>query len=126
MASTQSINWQKSEVFFLNTQPRLQRELSRILNLRVANFPGRFMGTPLSVGSNKINYWEKLVSRCKSKLENWKGKWLSSARRLTMIKYVLSSMLIFSMACLKIPKAMEEDLIQIMRNFFRNGVGEQN
>lgn len=45
-ASRQSINWNKSEVFFVNTHPRLQRSLSRILNLRVANFLGRFFENP--------------------------------------------------------------------------------
>lgn len=98
MASRQKINWHKSEVFFVNTSINLQGVLSRIRNLKVANF----QGTPLFIGSNITHYWKHLIDKCKSKLAIWKGKWLSFASKLTMIKSVLSAIPVFSMACLRL------------------------
>ncbi|XP_059067698.1 uncharacterized protein LOC131858469 [Cryptomeria japonica] len=68
----QKINWHKSEVFFVNTLLNLQVVLSRILNLRVTNFPRKFLGTPLFIGSNRSHYWKHLIDKCKSKLASWK------------------------------------------------------
>ncbi|XP_059068362.1 uncharacterized protein LOC131858900 [Cryptomeria japonica] len=121
----QKINWNKSEVFFINMMSNMQVVLSRILNLRVANFPGKFLGTPLFSGHNKTCYWTHLIEKCKARLENWKGEWLSSIGKLTMIKSVLSAILVFSMACMKLPVAMEDELITIMKIFLWNGSNDK-
>lgn len=54
LASGQNINWHKSKVFFLNVQLSLQTDLARILELKIANFPGKFLGMPLFAGVNKL------------------------------------------------------------------------
>lgn len=74
---------------------------------------------------NKFGYCENLINSYKNKMEAWKGKWLSSARRLLVIKVVLSAILVYSMACLKLPKAVKDELILILRRFFRSDTSEQ-
>lgn len=118
------MNWRKSEVFFLNVQPRLQGDLVRILGLKNANFLGRFLGMPLFTGINKVSYWESLLNNCRKRLGGWKGKWLTSVGRLMMLKMVLSTILIYFMACLKLPASIEDSIVQLMRRFFWSGTGE--
>lgn len=93
-ASGQRINWRKSEVFFHNTQPSLQRDIAKLLDPRVANFPGRFLGMLLFAAINKKSYWENLINCYKNKMETWKGKWITSTCRILMLKSILSAILI--------------------------------
>lgn len=57
---------------------------------------------------------------------SWKGKWLSFIAKLLMIESVLSVLFVYTISCLKIPKATEEESIKIMRRFFWNGTKDQN
>lgn len=119
--SEKNINWENFEVVFLNTQLSLQRDLARILNLKVATLLGNFLGMPIFLGINKKCYWENLINSKKIKIGTWKGKWVSSTGRILMVKSVLSTILVYSMSCLKLPKAVEETLNQVFRKLFWSG-----
>lgn len=125
-ASDQSVEWRKSEVYFLNFQPRMQVEIARILDLKIVNFLSRFLGMPLFAGINKKFYWESLIKNCKKRMKMWKGKWVTSEGRILMFKVVLFAILIYSISCMKIPKAVEDILNQIFQRFFLNGSNDTN
>ncbi|XP_057837496.2 uncharacterized protein LOC131047714 [Cryptomeria japonica] len=65
----QRVNWFKSEIFFFNTEPTKQREICRILGMRLGNLLSKYLGIPLFGGANKTDLWKNLVDSCLSKLD---------------------------------------------------------
>ncbi|XP_059072399.1 uncharacterized protein LOC131873582 [Cryptomeria japonica] len=123
-ASDQQVNWAKSDIFFSNTDLRKQREIARILGVKVGTLPSRFLGTLLFGGPNRMSMLQRLMDSCVNKLEGWKSKWLTSAGRLLLLKSVLSAMPIYSMMCFKVLEKIVRSINQFMR--FWNGKSEQD
>lgn len=105
---------------------RKQREIVRILGVNDGSLLGRFLGTPLFEGPNRMNMWQRLMDSCVNKLEGWKCKWLTSAGRLSLLKSVLSAMPIYSMMCFKVLEKIARSINQFMRKLFWNGKSEKD
>ena len=58
-----------------------------------------------------------MVERLKSRLSRWKGRFLSMAGRISLIKFVLSSILLFYMYLFKMPSKVVNKIVRIQRNF---------
>jgi hypothetical protein len=52
----------------------------------------KYIGLPLTLGSNKASLWEEIISKFKAKISAWGGQWLTNAGKLTLIKSVMSSL----------------------------------
>lgn len=83
--------------------------------------PSTYLDLPLFQGGNIGNFWEKLVDKFRSKLIDWRSKWLSSAGRIVKTKAILSALPIFWMGVFWIPRNILDKLEQIMRNFLWQG-----
>lgn len=120
----QKINWEKSEFFFFNTPYNKRIAIGRVLNIKHGCFTSRYLGIPLFQGRNRSEVWKGLAKKCLRKMDGWKGKWLSSAAIILMLKSIVSAMPIFSMMCLKILKKVINSVENKMRKFFWCGAGE--
>ncbi|GJV87007.1 hypothetical protein Tco_1530945 [Tanacetum coccineum] len=69
---------------------------------------------------SRISAWDDVVAKLSSRLSRWKLKTLSIGR-LTLIKYMLSSLPLYYMSSFKVPKGVLSKMESIRRNFF-NGV----
>lgn len=67
--SSQAVNWHKSEFYCFNTHGDIQREISRVLGIKMGRLPGKFLGIPLFEGACRLSLWNKLVENCISKME---------------------------------------------------------
>lgn len=85
-SSGQQVNKNKSNIFFFNTDMRKQREIAKILGFKVSLLPSRYLGIPLFLGESKSTLWDPLISNITNKLASWKGKWLSTARGVLVLK----------------------------------------
>ena len=65
--------------------------------------PNKYLGMPLFQGKNCANLWKELIDSCIKRLDGWKGKWLSFARRIFLLQTVILAIPTYSMSCLKIP-----------------------
>ena len=125
LASGQEVNLAKSAVFMFNIDPSLGKVISNVLEISEGTLPCKYLGIPLDKGRRASKLWDNLVDKIKSKINTWKGKWLSSAGRPTMIKSVLSSMPIYQLSCIDLPIVKKEELKKILRNFFWQGSGDK-
>lgn len=80
----------------------------------IDSLPSTYLGLPLFLGGNLGGFWDSLISKFRNKLASWKGKWLSSAGRLVMIKSVLSGLPIFWLGFLWIPVKVKHQLECLM------------
>jgi len=68
----------------------------------ILGFPGydkwekiKYLGLPLTLGPSPPSLWTEVISKIKAKIAYWGGQWLTKARKLVLIKAVLSALPIF-------------------------------
>lgn len=85
-ASGQKINDDKSSIYFFNTPRLIQKRIARILRFQISSLPLMYLGVPLSLGAQRNDYWQGILDKFRSKVSHWTCRWLSSARRLVLLK----------------------------------------
>ncbi|XP_059076416.1 uncharacterized protein LOC131875764 [Cryptomeria japonica] len=103
-----------------------QRSIAKLFGIRIGQLLGKFLGMLLFSGVGKTKIWKGLLDGCKAKMEGWKSKWLMLAGRILMLKSVISTMSIFSMACFKLPGIIIKNIQQKMKKFLWNGKQNQD
>jgi hypothetical protein len=87
----------------------------------------KYLGLPLTLGANKSSLWMEVISKFKSKIVAWGGQWLNNAGKLILIKAVLSSLPLYQASFLLAPKAITEQISQLIRDFlWQGGKGNQS
>jgi hypothetical protein len=64
---------------------------------KICSFPGKYLGLPLHVQKLHKVEIQPLIDKIGARLPGWKGRFLSTARRETLVKTVLSSQPIYHM-----------------------------
>ncbi|KAJ9536708.1 LOW QUALITY PROTEIN: hypothetical protein OSB04_un000093 [Centaurea solstitialis] len=85
-------NLGKSSVYFSNVDPQTLQAILDILPFNVGNLPFRYLGVPLSSKRLIVNDFAPLVANVRSRLLNWKTKFLSFGGRIQLIRSVLESL----------------------------------
>lgn len=124
-ASGQLVNQAKSEIFFLNTPPRLKIELSHYLGYKIGKLPCKYLGLPLDKGRRSNRLWDNKLSKVDKKFSSWKNKWLSMTGKTTLLKIVLLAIPIYQSSCMSIPNGVREKLDKKLKHFYQNGPFEQ-
>ncbi|GAV67189.1 hypothetical protein CFOL_v3_10698 [Cephalotus follicularis] len=122
--SGQLINRDKSCFVVSSTMTRQRTDLiSAWSNFEGQSLPIKYLGIPLFKGRARALYFEDLVERISSRIQNWKCKLLSFGGKLTLIKSVLSSMPIHVFSLLKVPKMVSNRIQKLFANFLWNSQG---
>ena len=124
--SGQTPNWSKSGILFSKNVTMQNREdIKRIFP--APNIDGSFvhLGHPLILPSKERSAAYNFVyEKFKSKLTSYKANRLSHAARLTLIKFVFSSIPVYYMSNILFLKKFLSKLTAIIRNFWWTGVQE--
>ncbi|WVZ69500.1 hypothetical protein U9M48_018274 [Paspalum notatum var. saurae] len=97
-------NFHKSTVVPIHCSGVMLSDVLSGLPAKRASFPLKYLGLPLSSTRLKRLDFQPLVDKISSKLNGWNGKNLSAAGRLTLVKVVLTSQVIYVLLALKPPK----------------------
>lgn len=73
----------------------------------------------------KAVYFEYISEKIRKRLTGWKARILSFGGRITLIKYVLCSIPIYTVASSIIPKSVLWGIEKVMANFVWNSQGER-
>lgn len=117
-ASGQKVSLEKSKIYFSANVPREFRKLiSTASGIQSTCDLGKYLGLPvLQKRLNKETFGE-VVARVSSRMAGWKGRVLSTAGRLTLVKFVASSIPVHSMGTILMPKSTLAKLDQLSRSF---------
>ncbi|KAF3775027.1 putative ribonuclease H protein [Nymphaea thermarum] len=107
----------KSSLVCFNVSTGKEEELAHIGGWRVARLPMTNLGLPLFAGKMIENLCSSLVLKFERKLSQWKGQLLSYTGRLCLIKHNVSSLLVYGMLALRIPKFVLDRLDRSMASF---------
>ncbi|RVW48768.1 hypothetical protein CK203_076116 [Vitis vinifera] len=97
------VNRDKSEVIPVGRVDYLENIVS-VLGCRIGNLPSSYLGLPLGAPFKSPRVWDVVEERFRKRLSLWKRQYLSKGGRLTLIKSTLSSLPIYLMSLLVIPR----------------------
>jgi len=115
----QLINFNKSSLTFSsNAAAHDKQVVSSIFNMAYQNNLGKYLGDPIFKGRPKTKTFSELVNKTAGKLQNWKTKYISKARRVALIQANIESMPAHTIQCFQLPKQTYRHIDKINRDFF--------
>jgi hypothetical protein len=120
-ASGAEINHSKSMIFFFNTNPAIQRNLTNILGFERKTLPTKYLGVPLTDKVYKMSTWEGVINRLQERVKNWTYRSLNLAGRLILTKFVLQAIPTFMMSVFPTPQGILQKIRAIQRDFLWRG-----
>lgn len=98
------INFHKSEFIPMNLEEEESHRTAHIFCCPVGNFPIKYLGIPLHHDKLRREDIQPLVDKILKRIEGWKGKLLSHAARVLLIKTCLASIPVYLLSFIKFPK----------------------
>lgn len=111
----------KSNIFFGNVPDPLKGLILDIIMFAEGVLPIRYLGVPLIQSRLFIRDCYVLIAKVKTKIQNWKNRYLSFAGRLQLINSVLTSMQVYWSSVFLLPKETIRDIEQLMWNYLWGG-----
>ncbi|KAA3483576.1 reverse transcriptase [Gossypium australe] len=109
--SGQSINLDKSMVFFSLNTPMSQRHyLGGLLNLKVVDKLDNYLGLSVPVGKKKSIAFQSISNRISCRINSWSKRLLSYGGKEIFIKSILQSISTYAFSVFLAPKGIIEDI----------------
>jgi len=89
------VNFHKSVLGSVRISQLDIRVFSKCLNCRQMELPFKYLGMIISSNPRRFEFWNSIVDKIKSRLSRWRGKMLSMAGRIRLIKSVISALPLF-------------------------------
>ena len=84
-----------------------------------------YLGLPTLIGRRKYDSFAFLKERVWKKMQGWKGKLLSRARKEILIKAVAQSIPTYTMGVFQLPRKLCDELDAMCARFWWGQVGEK-
>ena len=114
------INLDKSEILPVGRVENLE-VLALEAGCKVGRLPSSYLGLPLGAHHKSVVIWDGMEERFRRRFAMWKRQFISKGGRITLIRSTLSSMLIYLMSLLRIPRVVSLRLEKIQRDFLWGG-----
>jgi hypothetical protein len=98
------VNYYKSELIPINLDADETIELQHILECVVGSFPIKYLGVPLHFEKLRRENLQPIIDKILKRIAGWRGKLLSYAARVTLIRACLASIPIYLLSFFKFPK----------------------
>ncbi|XP_049368158.1 uncharacterized protein LOC125833012 [Solanum verrucosum] len=117
--SDQLLNKSKSHFMVpSNTSSDIIAGIQEITGFSRKESPINYLGCPLYIGGQRIIYYSDLVDKVVKKISGWHSRILNFGGRVTLVKHVLQSIPIHTMAAISPPKTTIKYLKNIRADFF--------
>ena len=93
-------------------------EATSILSCKVGKVPFVYLG--LSIGGDpcRLAFWEPVLHTMKSRLSEWKSRFLYYRGRLTLLKSILTSLPVYALSFFKAPLGIISSIESLLNFFF--------
>ncbi|KAL2231024.1 UNVERIFIED_CONTAM: Transposon TX1 uncharacterized protein [Sesamum indicum] len=115
------LNIQKSHIIISRSAQERKDQLLSILGFQEGHLPMRYLGLPLISSRLTISDCQPLLSKIDARIAGWEGMSLSYARRVQIIKSVLSALSIYWASAFILPKAIIKEVEKRLKRFLWKG-----
>ncbi|RVW93915.1 putative mitochondrial protein [Vitis vinifera] len=112
------INLDKSEILPIGRVENLEA-LALEVGCKVGRLPSSYLGIPLGANHNSVAVWDWVEERFRKRLAMWKRQFISKGGRITLIRSTLSTMPIYLMSLLRMPR------VNLWRHVISRKFGEE-
>lgn len=98
--------------------PKDGTQVAAILGVTMVGFDEKYLGLPVLKGRMKDGKFQSTKDKVSKRLNDWSGKYLSSAGKEVLIKAVIQAIPTYSMSIFKFSANLCEELEQMTRNFW--------
>jgi hypothetical protein len=98
------INFDKSDLLTIGLEDSRINAYAKIFYCKKGDFPIKYLGVPLHFSKLRKEDLQPIVDKIISRIAGWKGRFLSYAGRLILLKVCLASIPIYLMSIIKFPK----------------------
>lgn len=117
--SGQSVNFQKSGVFFsTNVSHPKRNELPAILEVSNDLSTSKYLGLPSLVGRSKKRVFGFVKDKVWRKIQGWKSKPILCAGKSVLIKNVAHSIPSYCMSCFLLPETLYQQIEKMLNNYW--------
>jgi hypothetical protein len=119
LMSGMRVNYHKSELIPINCEDEEERlRFASIFGCPVGDFPIKYLGIPLHYNKLRREDMQPLIDKIIKRIVGWRGKLLTQASRLILIKNYLASIPVYLMSFLKFPRWAIDMINTHMTNCF--------
>jgi hypothetical protein len=104
--------------FSKNIFPSKSEAISSIFPYPSNQCTSLYLGLPILMGNSKKRAFQGIIDKILGKIEGWKAKSLSQARRLVLIKSIVVALPSYAMSSFLLPKCFCSKLDRIFKNFW--------
>ena len=115
------IKFYKSKLDEINFERNAFDLYAKSLNCSLIRVPFKYLGVIVGGNQRKKQFWEPILSKLCDKLSAWKGRFLSLAGRICLIKSVLTALLLFYFSLFKASTQCIAELLVSKGVFFGRG-----
>jgi len=119
------VNYSKSKVGGVGVNVNQTMVFASILNYDIMKAHFSYLGVTVGGNHKRCIFWEWVPNKLRSRLCSWKGKSLSMASRISLIKYVLTSLSLFYVSFFCMPTTVVKEVKRIQKSFLW-GWGSEN
>ena len=114
------INLTKSELILVGRPENLE-ELALVIGCKVGMLSTTYLGLPLGAPYNSLVDWDEVEERFLKRLTLWKRQYISKGGRLMLIRSTLSSLPIYFLSHIRMPRMVRLRLEKFQRDFLWGG-----
>jgi len=120
LASSLKVNYSKTKVGGVGMNINQTMVFAYILNCDIMKTPFSYLGMMVGGNHKRCVFWEGMLNKVRSRLSSWKGKSLSLAGRLCLIKSVLTSLPLFYVSLFYMSATVVKEVKRLQKNFLRD------
>ncbi|GJT18907.1 reverse transcriptase domain, reverse transcriptase zinc-binding domain protein [Tanacetum coccineum] len=118
LGSGLKVNISKSRILGVGIPISEIEAVASLIRCAHETFPFSYLGLPVGKKMRLKEGWNAIIDRFRDRLSNWKARSLSIGGRLTLVKSVLGSLLIYYLSLFKAPTSIINNLEAIRCRFF--------
>lgn len=116
--SGQAINISKSSILFSkNTDTSTINSIKGFFPFKLATALPKYLGLPFLFGKSKKAAFQDILDKVSGKIDSWRAKTLSQARRTVLIKSTTSSIPSYAMSTFLLPSSITSVFTECLKNF---------
>jgi len=100
------VNFHKSSLVGNNIHDSWLTEATFVLGCKVGRVPFMYLGLPIGGDPRRLLFWDPIVSCIKSRFSDWHSRFLSFSGRLTLLKSILTALLVYVLSFFKAPSSI--------------------